>query len=87
MFDTIFAEQFPKGDTQMKRIIALILTLTMCIGMIVSASAATPFEKRIGLVRLIKMMFARDDNAPEIGKLDGEKLVVYVAKNGKNDAI
>jgi len=70
----------------MKRIIALILTLTMCIGMIVSASAATPFEKRIGLVRLIKMMFARDGNAPEIGKLDGEKLVVYVAKNGKNDA-
>ena len=70
----------------MKRIIALILTLTMCLGMIVSVSAVGPFEKRLNLVRLIKMMFQGNEDAPEFGEAADGKLVIYVAENGKKDA-
>ena len=70
----------------MKRIIALVLALSMCFGMIISVSAANPFETRLNLARLIKMLFASDDNEPEFGKLDDGKLIIYVAANGKKDA-
>ncbi len=70
----------------MKRIIALILALTMCFGMIVSVSAASPFAKKLNLVRLIRTMFASDEDAPEFGELEDGKLIVYVAPNGKKDA-
>lgn len=70
----------------MKRIIALILVLSMCIGLIVSVSATNPFEQRLNLARLIKMMFGADDEAPEFGELDGGILTVYVAPSGKENA-
>ena len=70
----------------MKRIIALVLVLAMALSMIVSVSAASPFEKRLNLARLIKMMFAIDEDSPEFGELKDGKLIVYVATNGKKDA-
>ena len=70
----------------MKRLTALVLALVMCFGMIASVSAASPFEKRLNLARLIKMMFAIDEDAPEFGEIEDGKLVVYVAPNGKIDA-
>ena len=70
----------------MKKIISLILAISMCLGMIISVSAANPFESRLNLVRLIKMMFGADENEPEIGKLDDGKLIVYVDDNGKKGA-
>ena len=70
----------------MKRLTALVLALVMCFGMIASVSAAGPFEKRLNLVRLIKMMFAIDEDAPEFGEIEDGKLIVYVATNGKKDA-
>jgi len=70
----------------MKRIIALILVLCMTAGMIVSVSADSPFAKRLNLVRLIRAMFASDEDAPEFGELDDGKLIIYVAENGKKDA-
>ena len=70
----------------MKRIIALVLALTMCFGMIISVSAASPFVKRLNLVRLIRTMFASNEDAPEFGELEDGKLIVYVAENGKKDA-
>ena len=76
----------PKGEKIMKKIISLVLALSMIFGMIVSVSAASPFEKRLNLVRLIKMMFASDEDAPEIGTLEDGKLIVYVSASGKKDA-
>jgi len=70
----------------MKKIIALILVLCMTLGMIVSVSAASPFAKRLNLVRLIRTMFAADKDDYEIGELDDGVLTVYVAVNGKKDA-
>ena len=70
----------------MKKTLALILSLSMILGMIVSVSAASPFEKRLSLVRLIKMMFASDEDAPEFGTLDDGKLTIYVSPSGKKDA-
>ncbi len=70
----------------MKRIIALILVLCMTAGMIVSVSADSPFAKKLNLVRLIRAMFASDEDAPEFGELDDGKLIIYVAENGKKDA-
>ena len=70
----------------MKRIIAFVLALTMVLSMIVSVSAAGPFEKRLNLARLIKMMFAIDEDAPEFGEIEDGKLIIYVATNGKKDA-
>ncbi|MBP3377460.1 MAG: hypothetical protein J6L96_01800 [Clostridia bacterium] len=46
----------------MKKIIALILVLCMTLGMVVSVSAMNPFAKRLNLVRLIRIMFAPNDN-------------------------
>ncbi len=70
----------------MKKIIALVLVISMALGMIVSVSAASPFEKRLNLVRLIKMMFSSDEDAPEFGEAKDGKLIIYVAPNGKKDA-
>ncbi|MBP3378629.1 MAG: hypothetical protein J6L96_07755, partial [Clostridia bacterium] len=70
----------------MKRIIAFILVLCMTAGMIISVSADSPFAKRLNLVRLIRTMFASDEDAPEFGELDDGKLIIYVATNGKKDA-
>jgi len=70
----------------MKRIIALLLAFVMCFGMIVSVSAASPFVKRLNLVRLIRTMFSSNDEAPEIGEIKDGKLIVYVAADGKTDA-
>ncbi len=70
----------------MKKLIAFALALTMCLGMIVSVSAISPFAKKLALVKLIRTMFAKDDNEYEIGELDGGILTVYVAVNGKKDA-
>ena len=70
----------------MKKLISLILATSMIFGMIVSTSAASPFEKRLSLVRLIKMLFSSDEDAPEFGELKDGILTVYVATNGKKDA-
>ncbi len=70
----------------MKRIIALILVLCMTAGMIVSVSADSPFAKKLNLVRLIRTMFASDEDAPEFGEIKDGKLTIYVATNGKKDA-
>ena len=70
----------------MKKIIALVLVLCMCFGMIVSVSAASPFAKRLNLVRLIRTMFSTDKEDYEIGELDDGVLTVYVAVDGKKDA-
>ena len=70
----------------MKRIIAFALALTMIFGMIVSVSAANPFIERINLVRLIRSMFAKDDNGYGIGELEDGVLTLYVAVKGKDDA-
>ncbi|MBP3378559.1 MAG: alkaline phosphatase family protein [Clostridia bacterium] len=43
----------------MKKIVALILVLCMSFGMVVTATAANPFAKRLNLVRLIRTMFAQ----------------------------
>ena len=45
----------------MKKIIALVLALTMCLGMVVSASAMSPFVKRLTLAKLIRAMFSQDE--------------------------
>ncbi len=70
----------------MKKIIALVLVLCMTFGMIVSASAASPFAKRLNLVRLIRTMFGSNNADYGIGELDGSELTIYVAVNGKADA-
>ncbi|MBE6627196.1 MAG: right-handed parallel beta-helix repeat-containing protein [Ruminococcaceae bacterium] len=70
----------------MKKIIALILVLCMSLGMIVSVSAEGPFIQRLSLARLIRLMFASDDNGYGIGEVKDGVLTVYVAVNGKNDA-
>ena len=70
----------------MKKIIALVLVLCMCFGMIVSVSAASPFAKRLNLVRLIRAMFASDDEDYGIGEVKDDVLTVYVAPNGKKGA-
>ena len=49
----------------MKKIISLILVMSMCFGMVVSASAASPFLKRLTLAKLIRAMFAQNDSADE----------------------
>jgi len=54
----------------MKKIIALILVLSMCFGMVISATAASPFLKRFTLAKLIRTMLAQDNVAeaePEEG--------------------
>ena len=54
----------------MKKIIALILVLSMCFGMVISATAASPFLKRFTLAKLIRTMLAQDNAAeaePEEG--------------------
>ena len=64
----------------MKKALALVLALVMCFGLIVSVSAAGPFEKRLNLVRLIKMMFAIDEDAPEFGEIkDGKTIAALYA--------
>ena len=70
----------------MKKIIALVLALTIMLGMIVSTSAANPFVKKLNLVRLIKMMFTQSDDEYEIGEIKNGVLTVYVSANGKKDA-
>ncbi|MBE6617700.1 MAG: right-handed parallel beta-helix repeat-containing protein [Ruminococcaceae bacterium] len=72
----------------MKRILAIILVLCMTLGMVVSVSAApsTPFSRALNLVRLIRAMFADDDEDYGIGELKDDVLTVYVATNGKKDA-
>lgn len=72
----------------MKRIIALLLVLCMAIGMVVSVSAApsASFSRTLNLVRLIRTLFAKEDEAPTIGELKGNVLTVYVATNGKTTA-
>ncbi len=70
----------------MKKIIALMLALTMCLGMIVSVSAANPFIERINLVRLIRAMFAKDENEYGVGELKEGVLTLYVSTKGKADA-
>ena len=67
----------------MKKIIALVLALTMCFGMIVSVSSISPFVKKLALVKLIHNLFDKDTNDYEIGELDGGILTVYVALAGK----
>ncbi len=47
----------------MKKIIALILVLSMCFGMVISVSAVNPFVKRLTLARLIRTMFAQNNDA------------------------
>ena len=72
----------------MKRIIALLLVLCMALGMVVSVSAApaSSFTRTLNLVRLIRTLFAKEDEAPTIGELKGNVLTVYVATNGKANA-
>ena len=70
----------------MKRIIAFILVLCMTFGTVISVSAADPFVKRLGLVRLIRAMFAQGDSDYGIGEYNDGVLTVYVATNGKADA-
>ena len=70
----------------MKKIIALLLVVCMTFGMIVSTSAASPFMKKLSLVRLIRTMFSSDKESADIGEVDGGVLKVYVATNGKADA-
>ena len=72
----------------MKRIIALALVLCMMLGMVVSVSAvSSSFTQSFNLVRLIRMMFAREeDNAPTIGEIKNGILTVYVSTKGKSDA-
>ena len=70
----------------MKKIIALILALSMMLGMIVSVSADNPFVKRLGLARLIRTLFASDDDGCDIGEVKNGVLTVYVAVNGKGSA-
>ena len=70
----------------MKKIIALVLVLCMSFGMIVSVSAASPFIQRLNLARLIRSMFASDENDYGFGEVKDGILTVYVAKNGKKDA-
>ncbi len=70
----------------MKKIIALILALSMTLGMIVSVSADSPFVKRLNLVRLIRTMFSSNDEDYGIGEVKDGVLTVYVAANGKKDA-
>ncbi|MBR5252257.1 MAG: right-handed parallel beta-helix repeat-containing protein [Clostridia bacterium] len=70
----------------MKKIIALILALTMCLGMIVSVSAANPFTKKLALVKLIRAMFTKDENEYGIGELNDGVLTLYISPKGKSDA-
>ncbi len=70
----------------MKKIIAFVLVLCMTFGMIVSVSAASPFAKKLNLVRLIRTMFADNGADYGIGEFDDGVLSVYVATNGKADA-
>ena len=70
----------------MKKIIAFILVLCMTFGTVISVSAADPFVKRLGLVRLIRAMFAQGDSDYGIGEYNDGVLTVYVATNGKADA-
>ena len=72
----------------MKRIIALLLVLCMVFGTVVAVSAApaSSFTRTINLVRLIRAMFNRDDDAPEFGEVKNGLLTLYVATNGKADA-
>jgi len=73
----------------MKRTVALILTICMMLGTVVSVSAApsASFTKTLNLVRLIRMMFKADeDEGPSIGKLEDGILTVYVSEKGKSDA-
>ncbi|MBE6616705.1 MAG: right-handed parallel beta-helix repeat-containing protein [Ruminococcaceae bacterium] len=73
----------------MKRIIALVLVLCMTLGMVVTVSAApgAGFSRTLNLVRLIRTMFAKDEeDAPAIGQLDKGILTVYVSANGKSGA-
>ena len=70
----------------MKRIIAFALALTMCLGMIVSVSAANPFTKKLALVKLIRAMFTKDENEYCIGELNDGVLTLYVSPKGKTGA-
>ena len=70
----------------MKKIIALVLVLCMSFGMIVSVSASSPFVQRLNLARLIRSLFASDDDGYGIGEVKDDVLTVYVAANGKKDA-
>lgn len=45
----------------MKKLISLVLALTMCFGMVISATASSPFWKRLTLAKLIRTMFSQDD--------------------------
>lgn len=69
----------------MKKIIALVLVLCMSFSMIVSVSA-NPFMQKLNLARLIRAMFASDDNGYGIGEIENGVLTVYVSANGKKDA-
>ena len=70
----------------MKKLISLILALSMILGMIVSTSAASPFMQKLNLVRLIRAMFSSDEDGYGIGEIKDNILIVYVAPNGKTDA-
>ncbi len=70
----------------MKRIIALILSLCMTFGMIVSVSASSPFVKRLNLVRLIRSMFSVEEDSYGIGELNDGVLTVYVDTDGSKVA-
>ncbi|MBE6617389.1 MAG: right-handed parallel beta-helix repeat-containing protein [Ruminococcaceae bacterium] len=73
----------------MKRTVALILTICMMLGTVVSVSAApsASFTRTLNLVRLIRTLFQKDeDEGPSIGKLEDGILTVYVSEKGKSDA-
>ncbi len=70
----------------MKKLIALVLVICMSFGMIISTSAASPFVRKLNLVRLIRAMFASDDSEYEYGKVVDGVLTVYVDESGKKDA-
>ncbi|MBE6617929.1 MAG: right-handed parallel beta-helix repeat-containing protein [Ruminococcaceae bacterium] len=73
----------------MKRIIALVLVLCMALGMVVSVSAvpASDFTRTLNLVRLIRAIFAKDDEtSPAYGELEDGILTIYVDAKGKSGA-
>ena len=71
----------------MKRTVALILTICMMLGTVVSVSAApaTQFSKNLNLVRLIRMMFKADEGeGPAIGKLEDGILSAVLENHSYN---
>ncbi|MBE6617928.1 MAG: right-handed parallel beta-helix repeat-containing protein [Ruminococcaceae bacterium] len=73
----------------MKRIIAFALVICMSLSMVVAVSAApsNSFTRTLNLVRLIRAIFAKDDETSHTyGELEDGILTIYVATNGKAGA-